>query len=77
MRRSAGSPVRNVARVSAAISPVVNSQLGLTKSGIDPSVTAFWPRSERCSAAEGEELGSVVVLFQEWIGEVEAQRTER
>ncbi len=34
MRRSAGSPSRNLARVSAAISPVVNSQFGLTKSGI-------------------------------------------
>ena len=34
MRRSGGSPSRNLARVSAAISPIVNSRSGLTKSGI-------------------------------------------
>src|ERR1700729_3302872 len=45
MRRSVGTPSRNLARVNAAMSPVVNSQVGLTESGIQPSVAKLRARS--------------------------------
>src|SRR5271155_4626765 len=45
MRRSAGAPAGKFARFSVAIPLVVNSQLGLTKSGIQPSVATLRARS--------------------------------